>query len=261
MFEARLLQSGIFKKLIDSIKDLVSEVNFDVSESGIQLQALDTSHVALVSLVLRSDGFDHYRCDRSLSLGVNLSSLTKVLKCAGGEDVLTMKAQDEPDTLTIMFESPENDRISEFEVKLMDIDSEHLGIPEMEYGSVVGMPSGEFQRIIRDLTTIGDTVGVNTSKEAVKFSVKGDIGAGSIMLRPHANTDKPDESTSIHLEEPVDLQFALRYLNHFTKATPLSGQVTLSLSQESPLVTEYKIADMGYVRYYLAPKVDDQAAA
>ena len=107
---------------------------------------------------------------------------------------------------------PENDRISEFEVKLMDIDSEHLGIPEMEYGSVVGMPSGEFQRIIRDLTTIGDTgawlvlvmvqhpwcdqacnmraVGVNTSKEAVKFSVKGDIGAGSIMLRPHANTDK-----------------------------------------------------------------------
>ena len=37
--------------------------------------------------------------------------------------------------------------------------------------------------------------------------------------------------------------------------------VVLTLSPQSPLVTEYKIADMGYVRYYLAPKVDDQAAA
>lgn len=29
-----------------------------------------------------------------------------------------------------MFEGKEGDRVSEFELKLMDIDSEHLGIPE-----------------------------------------------------------------------------------------------------------------------------------
>jgi proliferating cell nuclear antigen len=36
------------------------------------LQAMDSSHVALVALMLKSDGFENYRCDRNLSLGINL---------------------------------------------------------------------------------------------------------------------------------------------------------------------------------------------
>ena len=51
----------------------------------------------------------------------------------------------------------ENDRISDFELKLMDIDSEHLGIPETEYSAVVRMPAPEFARICKDLSNIGDT--------------------------------------------------------------------------------------------------------
>jgi proliferating cell nuclear antigen len=51
----------------------------------------------------------------------------------------------------------DQDKISDFEMKLMDIDSEHLGIPETTYDSIVRMPSQEFMRICRDLSTIGDT--------------------------------------------------------------------------------------------------------
>lgn len=38
MFEARLNQGSLFKKLVDAIKDLVSEVNFDCGSSGITIQ-------------------------------------------------------------------------------------------------------------------------------------------------------------------------------------------------------------------------------
>ena len=41
----------------------------------------------------------------------------------------------------------------------MDIDSEHLGIPEAEYDATVKLPAGEFQRIVKDLSSIGDTGG------------------------------------------------------------------------------------------------------
>ena len=53
----------------------------------------------------------------------------------------------------------DQDKISDFELKLMDIDSEHLGIPDTEYAATVKMPSAEFQRICRDLSSIGDTGG------------------------------------------------------------------------------------------------------
>ena len=61
------------------------------------------------------------------------------------------------EVITFMFESPNQEKISDFELKLMVIDSEHLGIPETEYSAEVTMPSGEFSKICRDLTTFGDT--------------------------------------------------------------------------------------------------------
>jgi proliferating cell nuclear antigen len=41
-----------------------------------------------------------------MSLGLNLTNMGKILKCAGNEDVVTLKSQDDGDMLTVMFESP-----------------------------------------------------------------------------------------------------------------------------------------------------------
>ena len=39
----------------------------------------------------------------------------------------------------------------------MDIDQEHLAIPETEYAATVEMPSSEFQRICRDLNALSES--------------------------------------------------------------------------------------------------------
>jgi proliferating cell nuclear antigen len=66
---------------------------------------MDNSHVALVSVKLHSDGFALYRCDRPIPLGVNLGSLTKVLKCAKDDDKCTLKATDDGDVLSLKYEA------------------------------------------------------------------------------------------------------------------------------------------------------------
>ncbi len=80
MFEARLIQGELLKKIIEAIKDLVTDANFDCSATGLRMQAMDTSHVSLVALLLRADGFAHYRCDRGLSMGMHIANLAKILK-------------------------------------------------------------------------------------------------------------------------------------------------------------------------------------
>lgn len=106
MLELRLVQGSLIKKVIESIKDLVNDANFDCSATGFSLQAMDSSHVALVSLLLRSEAFEHYRCDRNISMGMNLGNMSKMLRCAGNDDIVTIKADDGSDTITFMFESP-----------------------------------------------------------------------------------------------------------------------------------------------------------
>ncbi|XP_037950256.1 proliferating cell nuclear antigen-like [Teleopsis dalmanni] len=257
MFEARLTNATILKKILDAIKDLLNEATFDCSDSGMQLQAMDNSHVSLVSLVLRSDGFDKYRCDRNLTMGMNLGSMAKILKCCKNEDTTTIKAQDNADTVTFVFESQNHEKVSDYEMKLMNLDQEHLGIPETEYACVIRMPSLEFAHICRDLAQFSDTLIINCTKEGVTFSASGDIGHANIKLAQSSNVDKEEEAVTIELQEPVTLSFACNYLNAFTKATPLSTQVQLSMSANVPLVVEYRITDLGQIRYYLAPKIED----
>ena len=130
------------------------------------------------------------------------------------------------------------------------------------------MPSSEYQRIVRDLASIGDTVNISATKEGIKFSTAGDIGTANITLRwdhaggiskgrrmygylsylpgPHtplperlllpvdshrqtSSADKEEDNVTIDLKEPVMLTFALRYLNNFAKATPLANSVQVRL--------------------------------
>ncbi|KAI8835530.1 proliferating cell nuclear antigen, C-terminal domain-containing protein [Chytridium lagenaria] len=258
MLEATIEQAITLKKAIDAVKELVTDANFDCQESGISLQAMDNSHVALVSLLLRSSAFHPFRCDHQFSIGINLNSLTKILKCANNDDTVTIRGDSGLDTLTLVFDSKKGDRTSEYQLKLMTIDSEHLGIPDTEYDANVQMSSAEFQRICRDLSVLGDSVTIDVTKDGVKFSSSGDVGNGQVYLRNETSIDSESETaTKIAMTKPVSLMFALKYLNNFTKATPLSDKVTISMSDEVPVLIEYEVGDVGYVRYYLAPKITD----
>jgi proliferating cell nuclear antigen len=98
-------------------------------------------------------------------------------------------------------------------------------------------------------------VAIECTKEGVKFEAAGDIGKGCVTLRQHSNVDKPELNVEIDLSEPVALSFSLKYLVNFTKATGLSSQVKICLSNEVPLLVEYSLANNSYLRFYLAPKV------
>lgn len=61
---------------------------------------------------------------------------------------------------------------------------------------------------------------------------------------------------SLEVSEPVTMAFASRYIGLISKATPLSTSVSISIKDEQPLLVEYKIGDIGHLRYFLAPKTD-----
>ena len=55
--------------------------------------------------------------------------MSKILKCASNDDIISMKAQDDADIITYIFEAPNQEKVSEYNMKLMNLDQEHLSIP------------------------------------------------------------------------------------------------------------------------------------
>jgi proliferating cell nuclear antigen len=114
MFEARLTNGVVFKQIVESIKDLVNDANLDCTTDEICMQCMDSAHVSLVAVSLNASAFDHFRCDRNISLGFNSANMSKVLKMMGKDDMLVLKAEDEGDKLMMMFENEKTGTIADF---------------------------------------------------------------------------------------------------------------------------------------------------
>jgi proliferating cell nuclear antigen len=317
--EARI-NAGVWKKLVESMKELVQDVNFQCTPSGISIQAMDPAHVALVNLMLRGGGFDVFNTERNTVLGINLASMSKILKTLDGNDKLTMRHDDEDSHLTLV--TAVEGKTTEYQMKLLEIDAESMGVPELEYSAIVQMSGAEFAKTCKDMAIFGDTVTVTVVTNQVKFSGQSEIGAGTVSYaatgvppKPNATQtqatqhhaapihksdggvkkeepgvkaeikdeddaddnrplverfaptqtqsqggkgkgEKEDEGVLVWAEEPVQLSFALRYFTIFSKGSVLADRVTLHLAVDQPCMVEYRVEDLGFLRFFLAPKVD-----
>lgn len=255
-FSAKLSQGDIFKKLISSMLELCGECNFECSEEGIVCQSMDSSHVSLVSVSLNAKGFEEYSCDEECTLGLNLQNLNKILKCSGSKDSMTISAKD-TENVKFKFVNEAGDQESEFDLKLMTVEEDHLAIPETDYKCIVTMPSSQFASICRDLKEIGESVKISATKHGVNFVCSGDIGTANMLLK-HNQTAEDEKAVKIVMDEPIDQQFALRYLSSFAKSSCLSSQVQLSFSEDVPLQVSFQMEDLGCVKYFLAPKIEEE---
>ncbi|KHJ86659.1 proliferating cell nuclear antigen [Oesophagostomum dentatum] len=145
---------------------------------------------------------------------------------------------------------------------MMDIDSEHLGIPEQDYAVVCEMPSSEFQKTCKDISMFSDSLNITATKAGIVFTGKGDTGQSVITYSPNSSADSEDEAVTLEVTDPVNVNFSIKYMNQFTKATSLSNRVRISLCNDVPIVIEYPLNDdgqqHGHLRFYLAPKIDDE---
>jgi proliferating cell nuclear antigen len=114
MFEMHMSVGRTFHLIVDAIKELITDGNFQCSEDEMSIQCLDSSHVALVNLVLTQDNFEHYRCDKPCNLGVNMMNFSKVLKLMGKDDDLALPHDKKADDLHLTFRDSYVDGVSEF---------------------------------------------------------------------------------------------------------------------------------------------------
>ena len=183
MFEAKLKDGTILKRIVEAIKELVTEVNLDVSASGISIQAMDSSHVALVQLKLEKTGFETYKCDMPMTLGLSIANLSKVMKLVSNSDSIILRCnQSEQNSIQIVCDSGKQDRVTEFSLNLISLDSESLGIPDTNYQSEISMISNDFTKMCRELYALSETVTFEISKGSVKFQVEGEVGSGCISI-------------------------------------------------------------------------------
>ncbi|RLN12648.1 hypothetical protein C2845_PM09G19770 [Panicum miliaceum] len=105
--------------------------------------------------------------------------------------------------------------------------------------------------LMEDLVLYNHFHHISVTEKGLKFLASGISGRVNIKYM------QPEEATAIvvTMRAPVSVTLDLKYMNSSAKASTLFNQVKICLSTTQPLMVECKIGRMGYIRYFLAPKV------
>jgi proliferating cell nuclear antigen len=243
----KTIQASAIKGIFEVLKDIINDVNVYFGPGGLKILTLDTARVTLVHMTLAAENFEEYECPSEIAAGLNMANTYKLLKSVGPADTLTMNIRG-TDSLECIIENTAKKSTTKFILKLLDINEDILEVPDIRMDIITTMPSLDFQRVARDMGNLANDMNIFREDTRLELSCRGDFADQETVL------EFPDA-----VSKRTGALYNLKYINLFTKATGLCSSVQLmqdSSDDQMPIVFRYGIANLGEVRFYLAPKMD-----
>ena len=245
LFNILTVQANPIRILIESLKDILNDVNINFTLEGIKITSIDGSKNAIIFLKLEKEKFEIYELIETFTAGLNMNSFYKIIKSMKNNDTIRFYIlKNNTNKLNIEIENKEKKTIILTNLKLLDIDDNIIEVPDIKFDCVYNMPSNDFQSHIRDLSIITSKVSITADNGRIIFKGIGDF-ADRIINVGEIN---PESKTSISTGN-----FNIKYLLLFTKSTNLCTTVEIYLKNKYPLVLIYNVANLGKLKYILTP--------
>ena len=255
------VQSGSLKTLTEAMKEVLNDITIYFTKDEIKIISMDGTKTTIVYLKLEGSQFEKYVCPSDIEIGVNMTSLYKLMKPINSSDTIKFYiTKDQSNELVIQIENSEKITIDQSFLRLLDLDDDNFSIPPVEYDSIVSMPSIDFQRYCRDLSNISNTVLLKSYKDndthKFEMSCEGDFAKKKITIGSTCSNGLFFQQSSEATFKSASGIFALKYLLLFTKSTNLCSTVEVYLKDNFPLLLVYSVSNLGQIRYCLAPYND-----
>jgi proliferating cell nuclear antigen len=249
------VKADIFTSIVQNMKTFTDHIAILCKDTGIYIQTMDTARVSIVELSLPASWFDTYKYTVNSSIGISSNILYKILNARMATQVIQIVYENEgKDTLSLHFTSEDKKTFDKhFEVPLIDLEVEYMEIPEIDYIAEFTVPSGVFSGLISQLKMFGDSMDITCSEEKIiLFSNSADSGKMSVEMNIDDLT-----SFSINEGEELSLSFSLTFLHNICSFNKLAKEMEIKLATDYPLAIVYDLGSEGFMKFYLAPKIDD----
>jgi proliferating cell nuclear antigen len=256
LFRIRTVKAAPFRTLIEAIKDILTDANIEFDKDGLKIMAMDGTHTILVHLRLQADRFDEFYCPQTHILGVNMINFFKLIKTmSNNESVVLYMRKDQTTKLGIEIMNGEKQMVTRMGLNLIELDVRPIAIPAVKFPSIITMPSTDFQKIIRDMHSLGEVVEIQSASQELVFRCKGDYAEQETVFSIGQNGLTNTKTAT----EIVQGNFMLKHLVLFTKCTSLCSDISLYLKNDYPIIVEYNVAGLGEIKLALAPALTKPA--
>lgn len=247
----KMNNSKVWKDCIGAISNLIDEVNFEFNEDGVEMKAMDPSHVALSDFQISSDAFEEYDLEDTLKLGVDLAEMDKIMSRAKKNDEFVMEFDEEDNRLRLQFVG---DSTRRFSLPLLDIEDEELPEPELDFTASAMVFAGSISEGLKDASLVGDNVTFELANDKFMMRIESDTGSAEMEL------SRQDEGLGkLDIRESTKSMYNIEYLEDMVKAASSNDLVEINHGVDLPIEMIFKIADgKGHLRFILAPRVETE---
>jgi proliferating cell nuclear antigen len=256
----KTVQIAPFRTLMTALKDILLETNITFEPDGMRIINMDKSHTILVHLFLAAQNFEFYECKKDkIIIGVNMFHLFKLINTIENDETLTIYIENSDyvdgivSYLTLKYENGEIKQCKTQKLRLIEPDPEELQYPDVNFSSIINLPSSDFQKIIRDLSCISEKLEIKSVGNELIFKCSGQFASAEIH---RAESDGDNKSMSFTLKQDsskiIQGEFSLKNLGYFIKCTNLCQQIEIYLENDLPLVVKYNVASLGEIKLCLA---------
>ena len=248
----------IFTILFQHMKLFTENLNINFHDDKVFIQGMDNSHVSVFEIKLPSTWFDEYKLENNSTIGVNTSMLFKILNSREKSHNIQLLMDDEnSDKLEIHLLS-DNTSASvvdlHYVIPLMDIDSEIMTIPDLEYQAEISFPSYTFSTLVDQMKLFGETFNILCNEEKIQMSSES-VDCGKMYV------DIPiDDLNSYAIDEgeDLDLSFSIAHLKNICLYSKISKDIEIYLKKDYPIKLVYLLnSPDAKAIFYSAPKIND----
>ena len=248
----------VFVAIFQLLKHWASHINMHFEKDKLYIQPMDKSHVCLADINIKSGWFSNYDCSQTNKISLDSSHFAILMNYALKHNTIELKFEDEaePDKLYINFlngQEKKNGAFDHFfELNLIDIEEDSLGIPEVEYDVDFTIESKKWVELLSELNTFGQDLNIQCKQDIIELNASGDAA----KLKVNIPVDELNEYAIAEGEE-LNISFSLSHLCKMCSSMKLGATIDISLSGEYPMALKYNLGDDSQVIFYIAPKISD----
>lgn len=258
-------QTFQLKKLLEVVAGISDLTTFRFSPKGMQLQTMDGSHVCLINIWLPKSWFESYECPADVTLETSIVILVKMLGCIEhGQRAWLMHLQERKKDLVTdgwalwLSGGGKETFDKEFKMPTFNLDEELIEVPEVDTDTDIVLSCARWSKVIDELSNFGDVVAIRCTIEST-YMTSSNQSKGTQMECKIGLDDVDDYGAR---DEEFRISFPLNFLHKAAAARQAAGlgpvqTVTINITERMPLITDYNLGNGASVKFYVAPRVDD----
>jgi len=251
IFHTKTTEAYYIKILVELLMNNIKVAHFEIDNQGIRLCMMDAHRRILINLNLFSDNFTYYKQEgpSKLYIGINLSHLHRMCRSIKKKDHLELFIEkSNPTKLAIRVIPKDNNRITTSYIIIQSVQELAIDVPT-DYGKPVIVSSSEFQKMCKDMSSIGNITNVKAREFNIIFSTETD----GLFER----TVEFGETNLQNQEISYNQNFVTEQLLRITKIAGLSSKLKIFVG--NPLLLKTNVGTLGEISLYIKSKeyIDD----